>query len=192
VPRFFLGLGLGKAFFPGPFNPECLSGFDGRTSGIIADARAGIGRGLWRLEARVSGQASSDLEACHYNAPFYIDGVHTQQVTTLDPSKVLMTDIRVGYSQRASAIDWTLSAGAGWVWSSSVPSVTGGIAASVGNTVRLRLEGEVVGYRLPWESVTGEWRYGFIVQETSRVAVHDWHAGYALRVALDVAPFKRH
>lgn len=187
--RIFAGASLGMGAAPRAFFPTCLNAAEGKSTAGSAGVRAGINYRKLHAELRTSVLMSMQFsESC--DLVLLADGVHSFTTSPAAGGDPVISDVRVGYAFDFGGISVTPTAGAGWVWSSDVPTLAIGARLGLGGVFRVGLEGELVTYRLPFERRTDEYRQGQVVQEIGRTKWHEWRNGGMIRLNLEVAPIR--
>jgi hypothetical protein len=128
------------------------------------------------------------LEDCQFTEPVYAQGIHTNRTSPIDRGAFGLTDLRLAYATGTRAVRWFGGGGVGWVWSRDVPVVMLGTGIELGTLVRLVVDGDLVAYRIPFETVTAEWRDFEVVEVLERRREHEWRTGFSVRLGLEVAP----
>jgi hypothetical protein len=164
---------------------------DGATAAVSGDLRVGVAFKGIRIESRTASLGSINFEdrgvVFH---PFYDSGVHTFTRPGVQPLSPAISTLRVGYATNFAGMFMTASAGGGWMWNADEPVLVASSGFGFGRTFRVGLEGEVTGYRVPFHTVTAEFRQGLLFREMERTETHDWRTGHIIKLYIELAPFR--
>lgn len=183
VPFLAVGAGVGGA-------PVALQDPCGSPATLAAvEARAGVERGAFGVEARASLQAPLATHLCVYAPLAREDGIHEDVDYPFRRGEMSTVDLRLRY-RPLSAAPLTLHAGAGWLPSHDLPYLAAGVGVRGGGRVRLTLNVERAEYRIPFDRVWREWRDLMVVREVRREPDHRWEGGWSVRAGVEL-PLRR-
>lgn len=184
VPFFALGAGVGGA--PGALQDSC----GGPSTLAAVEARAGLERGAFGVEARASLTAPLATHLCVLAAPLMReDGIHEEVHYPFRRGEISAADVRLRY-RPLSAAPLVLHTGAGWLPSHDLPYLAAGVGVRGQGRVRLTLDVERAEYRIPFDRVWREWRDHRVVREVRREPDHRWEGGWSVRAGVEL-PFRR-
>jgi hypothetical protein len=181
----YFGAALGVQSMPDDVD-ACTNA--GRTA---LEARGGLARGAFALEARVTGAAQMTGDMCLFadNADLFVpaNGTFTTVEYPFDRGDGhVAADLRVRWGG-TPALPFTLSAGGGYTPTYDLPYVLAGVGVRTGGRLRLAVDVEREWYRVESEVVTTRWENSQPVAEISRVSRDEWTAGMGVRVGLELA-----
>ncbi|MEW5928466.1 MAG: hypothetical protein AB1941_13440 [Gemmatimonadota bacterium] len=178
------GVTLGRSSLPTQFQ-TCPPG-----SRTTADARIGVARGLFALEARFGALADfADMVCLDVVADPAVrpDGVHTHLSYPYGNSDAhLAGDLRLRLGG-TRAVPLVVSGGAGWLSPTGVPYLVGAAGVRLGGRVRLAVDVERNWYRVERTLGTAEWRDGRVYRHISLEEQTVWLDGTGVRAGLELA-----
>lgn len=185
--RPYVGVGVGTQEVPNALQDECTS--DGGRS--AAEARVGVARGAFALEARAMSGADLSTDMCPVAAqpagllPMPPDGTFSHDEYDFNRSSDHYGfDLRLRWSG-SRALPVSLSAGGGWLASHHLPYFLASAGVRTSGRLRVTLDAEREWFRIEGEEVTRQFQNSQLVNET-REPFSDWRAGLGLRLGLEL------